>query len=63
MTKRGTTQMKTIKLKTKEINAAAQEAGMSAENFVAMIRSISRGRRVCAHFKGIEGAYSVFECE
>jgi len=56
-------QMKTIKLKTTTINDAAKEAGMTTENFVGMIRSVSLGRKVCAHFKGFEGAYSVFVCQ
>jgi len=54
--------MKTIRLKTDTINDAANEAGMSTEKFVSMIRSVSCGRKVCAHFIKFEGAYSIFVC-
>ena len=54
--------MKIIKIKTSIINAAAESAGMTAEDFVSKIRSLSVGREVCAHFKKNDGAYSVFIC-
>lgn len=54
--------MKTIRIETKTINAAAKSAGMTAENFVSTIRSISLGRKVCAHFLKNDGAFSVFVC-
>ena len=54
---------KIIKINTRTINCAAREAGMSAEDFVGEMRSISLGRRVCAHFEGTEGKYSFFTCE
>ena len=54
--------MKTIKIKTSVVNAAARESGMSAVEFVSMIRSLSLGRKVCAHLERIEGDYSLFIC-
>lgn len=54
--------MKTIRIKTAIVNAAARESGMSAVEFVSKIRSISLGREVCAHLARVEGEYSVFVC-
>ena len=54
--------MKTIRIKTKTINAAAESAGMTVENFVSTMRSISLGRKVCAHFLKHEGDFSIFIC-
>lgn len=54
---------KIIKIKTRTINLAAIAAGMSAEDFVGEMRSISLGRKVCAHFVKAEGKYSFFTCE
>jgi hypothetical protein len=55
--------MKTIKIKTSIVDAAARESGMTAVEFVSRIRSLSLGRKVCAHLKCINGAYSVFICQ
>ena len=52
-----------IRIKTAIVNAAAGEDGITAVEFVSRIRSISLGREVCAHFKGVEGDFSVFVCE
>ena len=54
--------MKTIKIKTSVVNAAARESGMTAAEFVSKIRSLSLGRKVCAHLERIEGEYSLFIC-
>ena len=54
--------MKTIKIETSTINAAAESAGMTAEKFVSEMRSISLGRKVCAHLQKVDGAFSVFVC-
>lgn len=54
--------MKEIKLDTKTINIAAQKAGTTPEKFVSMVRSISSGHKVCAHFSRTEGDLSVFIC-
>lgn len=51
-----------IKLETKTIAAAAESARMSQEEFVARIRTLSVGRKVCAHFLKTEGRYSIFIC-
>ena len=53
---------KTIRIKTSVINAAAESAGMTAENFIGKMRSLSLGREVCAHFQKTEGDTSVFVC-
>ena len=55
--------MITIRLRTKIIEAAAKSANLTPEEFVAEIRSISSGRRVCAHLLRIEGEYSFFSCQ
>ena len=54
--------MNIIKYPTAIINAAATEAGTTAEEYVAKTRSFFLGRIVCAHFEGTEdgGATSVF---
>lgn len=52
--------MQTIKLETKKINHVAQASGTTPEKFVAESRSISLGRRVCAHFQGTRGRFSIF---
>ena len=52
--------MKTIRIETHIVNAAAEADGITAEEFVSRIRSLSIGRKVCAHFKGFDGLYSVF---
>lgn len=54
--------MQEIKLNTKTINIAAKKAGTTPEKFVSMVRSISSGREVCAHFSHTEGDLSVFIC-
>lgn len=54
--------MKTITIKTSTINSAAESAGMTAEKFISTMRSISLGRKVCAHLVRVEGLYSVFVC-
>ena len=54
--------MKRIKLRTDLIEAVANRAGQTVEEYVSTSRSISLGRKVCAHFAGKEGAYSVFLC-
>lgn len=50
----------TIRLNTEKLNAAARAAGMTAEEFVSTIRSISMGHEVCAHFLRTDGSQSVF---
>lgn len=55
--------MKIIRIDTNTINRAAKEAGMSAENFVSRIRSISLGRKVCAHFIEHRNGNSIFSCQ
>lgn len=52
--------MKEIRIKTRLINSVAARAGQSPEEYIAHSRSISRGRKVCAHFKAHQGQYSVF---
>ena len=54
--------MKTIKIDTETINKAAAECGTTPEGYISEIRSLSLGRKVCAHFKRIEGAMSIFVC-
>ena len=54
--------MKRIKLRTDLIEAVARRAGQTVEEYVSTSRSISLGRKVCAHFAGKEGDYSVFLC-
>lgn len=54
---------KTIRILTSTINDAAIAAGMSTENFVSRMRTISLGRKVCAHFQKFDGKYSVFICK
>ena len=54
--------MKTIKLQTKMIEAAADAAGTTPEKFVSQIRSISLGRKVCAHLEKQDGDFSFFIC-
>lgn len=51
-----------IKLPTELINKVAASCGQTPEEYVALSRSISCGRVVCAHFEGTEddGATSVF---
>ena len=55
--------IRTIKLKTADLKQAAAAAGTTPEKFVSGIRSTSLGRKVCAHFAGTQGAYSVFKCQ
>lgn len=54
---------KTIRILTATINTAADSAGMTPENFVSRMRSISLGHKVCAHFQKFDGAYSIFICK
>lgn len=54
--------MNEIKLNTETVNTAAKKAGTTPEKFVSMVRSISCGREVCAHFSHTEGPLSVFVC-
>lgn len=54
--------MKKIRIKTSVINSAAKSSGMTAENFVGKMRSLSLGREVCAHFEKFDGEFSVFIC-
>ena len=54
--------MKTIKIETATINKAAAECGTTPEGYVSAMRSLSLGRKVCAHFKRTEGPMSVFVC-
>lgn len=51
-----------IKLPTAILNKVAAAFGVSPEEYIALSRSISSGRTVCAHFEGTEdnGAISVF---
>ena len=51
-----------IKLPTETINKVAAAFGVSPEEYIALSRSISLGRSVCAHFEGTEndGKISVF---
>ena len=53
--------MKTIKIKTATITAAAERANTTPEGFVAIVCSISAGRRVFAHFIRYDGEYSIFQ--
>ena len=55
--------MKEIKIKTALIESVAERAGQTAEEYVSHSRSISCGRKVCAHFKGRRGDYSIFSCD
>lgn len=55
--------MKIIRIKTVIVNAAASVDGITAAEYVGRIRSISLGRKVCAHLKETDGEYSVFVCE
>lgn len=52
---------KIIKLETKVLEAAAKSAGVSPEKFVSEARSISSGRKVCAHFIKCDSVYSFFK--
>lgn len=54
--------MKTMKISTETINAAAASRGFSPEEYISRLASISCGRKVCAHFAGMEdnGRVSVF---
>ena len=54
--------MHTIKIKTEIITRAAESCGLTPEGYVSRMRSISLGRKVCAHFKRTEGSFSVFVC-
>jgi len=54
--------MKRIKLRTDLIEAVASRAGQTVEEYVSTSRSISLGRRVCAHLESKEGAYTIFLC-
>ena len=50
---------KKVSIDTKAVNAAA-ERGCTPEEYVARLRSISCGRKVCAHFERRAGRKSVF---
>ena len=54
--------MKTMKIATAIVNAAAASRGFSPEEYISRLASISGGHRVCAHFEGMEdnGLVSVF---
>ena len=52
--------MKKVSIDTKTVNAAAAERGFTPEEYVARLRSISCGRKVCAHLERKAGRKSVF---
>lgn len=52
--------MKRISIDTKAVNAAAAERGCTPEEYVARLRSISLGRKVCAHLERTSGRKSIF---
>ena len=52
--------MREIKVKTLLIEQAAKIAKTTPEKFVGDSRSVSCGRKVCAHFTKKEGDYSFF---
>lgn len=52
--------MSTIKIKTSVIERAAEIAKTTPEKFISESRSVSCGRKVCAHFERIEGDFSIF---
>lgn len=52
--------MKKIRINTRTVNAAAAERGCKPEEYIARLRSISCGRKVCAHFVRTEGKDSIF---
>ncbi len=55
--------MKNLKIKKSTIIAASKAAKLTPENFVSRIRSISLGRRVCAHLiSETPDGYMVFRC-
>jgi hypothetical protein len=52
-----------IKLNTKTLSVAAYKAGTTMEEFVSQIRSLSLGRKVCAHFLYVEGDSAFFSVD
>ena len=52
-----------LKLDAHTLAVAASKAGTSMEEFVSQIRSISLGRRVCAHFLYTEDTKAVFSVD
>lgn len=52
-----------IKLDTKTLSVAAYKAGTTMEEFVSQIRSLSLGRKVCAHFLYVEGDKAFFSVD
>lgn len=52
-----------FKLNANTLAIAASKAGITMEEFVSQIRSISLGRRVCAHFLYTEDNKVVFSVE
>lgn len=54
--------MKAIAINTMSVNLAAEERGLSAEEYVSRITTISYGRKVCAHLiaEGVNGK-SIFD--
>lgn len=52
-----------IKLDANTLATAASKAGTSMEEFVSQIRSLSLGRRVCAHFLYTEDNKAVFSVD
>lgn len=54
--------MKRITIDRTTIESAAKSAGMTPEKFVGTMRSISLGRRVCAHLLKVTGSSMTFVC-
>ena len=54
---------KIVKLNVNTLIIAARKAGTSMEEFVSQIRSLSLGRKVCAHFVRTENNVAVFSVE
>lgn len=52
-----------LKLDAHTLAVAASKAGTSMEEFVSQIRSLSLGRRVCAHFLYTEDNKAVFSVD
>ena len=51
-----------IKINTQTVNSAAKSRGFTPEEYIARLATISSGRKMCAHFKGVEakGSVSIF---
>lgn len=54
---------KIVKLNVNTLIIAARKAGTSMEEFVSQIRSLSLGRKVCAHFLRTENDVAIFSVE